>query len=213
MGAPVGQAGNGTAMRTAALGLWFGEDRQKLVSTVTEISRLTHQDPRSVAGGVAIALAANILSRDCRIGAVSFCNVVADAISGISPELSGLIRLLPDRMKTSDCLQFIATAGQASAEFASPIITPFVLPTVLASPHCILQHRDSWIDAVATAVSLGGDVDTLGAIVGALAGAILGVGGIPSNLLAEVQDLELIQVLATRYHTLIEQQSTGSPSQ
>src|SRR5690606_14702346 len=60
MGAPVGQAGNGTAMRTAGLGLWFGEDRRSLVSTVADISRLTHQDPRSVAGGVVVAMAANL---------------------------------------------------------------------------------------------------------------------------------------------------------
>lgn len=204
MGAPVGQAGNGTAMRTAALGLWFGSDRQSLVTTVADISRLTHQDPRSIAGGVAVALAANILASNHAVNAADLCNEISDAIGEINIELSNLMRELPDRVHSQDCKQFIAAAGQSSAEFAAPIVTPFVIPTVLASIYCIIQHRASWVDAVTSAVQFGGDVDTLGAIVGSLAGAIHGVGGIPPNLLANVQDSESIQVLATRYYSLIE---------
>jgi ADP-ribosylglycohydrolase len=52
-GAPVGQAGNGTAMRTAALGLYFVADSEYLAEGVADVSRITHQDPRSVAGGIA----------------------------------------------------------------------------------------------------------------------------------------------------------------
>ena len=161
-------------MRTAAIGLWFGDDRQSLVSTVTDVSRLTHQDPRSIAGGVAIALAANLLARDHTMDASDLCNEIADEIGAIDMELSHLMRSLPHQVNSPDCKQFIAAAGQPSAEFATPIITPFVIPTVLASIYCIIQHRTSWADAVTSAVQFGGDVDTLGAIVGALSGAIHG---------------------------------------
>ena len=106
-------------------------------------------------------------------------------------------------MKSVGCKQFIAGAGQASPEFRSPIITPFVIPTVLASIYSIVRHRDSWADAVVCAVQLGGDADTLGAIVGALAGAVHGIDAIPANLVDDVQDSESIQVLAARYHALI----------
>ena len=54
-GAPVGQAGNGTAMRTAVLGLFFLQHPERLPATVADISRITHQDARSVAGGIAVA--------------------------------------------------------------------------------------------------------------------------------------------------------------
>jgi len=210
MGAPVGQAGNGTAMRTAAIGLWFGSaERKLLISTVTDISRLTHQDPRSIAGGVAIALAANALSFDGKIAAVKLCDLLADATYEINTELSDLMRILPSRMESSDCKQFIAAAGQEAAEFESPIISPFVVPTVLASLYCIIRYRNSWVDAVTSAVQLGGDVDTLGAIVGALAGVIHGVDAIPANLVNDLQDSETIQVMAVRYHSLIEKCSTG----
>ncbi|MGB7323640.1 MAG: ADP-ribosylglycohydrolase family protein [Rubripirellula sp.] len=210
MGAPIGQAGNGTAMRTAAIGLWFGDDHPSLVSTVADISRLTHQDPRSIAGGVAIALAANILASDHSIGAADLCNALANSIAPIDTELADLIRTLPDRSHSPDCKQFIASAGQPSAEFVTPIISPFVIPTVLASIYCITQHPNSWVGAVTSAIQFGGDVDTLGAIVGALAGAIHGVDGIPPNLLADLQDAESIQILASRYHSLIENQLAGA---
>src|SRR3984893_16809153 len=57
-GAPVGQAGNGTAMRTAVVGLFFVNDPDRLPAVVADVSRITHHDPRSVAGGVAVAKAA-----------------------------------------------------------------------------------------------------------------------------------------------------------
>lgn len=204
MGAPVGQAGNGTAMRTAAVGLWFGDDLQTLVKTTADISRLTHQDSRSVAGGVVIALATNILASNHEISVRDLCNALADSINEINAELSGLLRDLPSRIGSAECRHFIAAAGQPSAEFAAPIISPFVVPTVLASIYCIVRHRSSWVDAVTSAVQFGGDVDTLGAIVGAMAGAIHGIDGIPANLVADLQDSETIQVLAARYRELIE---------
>ena len=203
MGAPVGQAGNGTAMRTAALGLWFGDDHQSLISVVAEISRLTHQDSRSIAGGVVIALAANHLSSTNDIAPNSFCNLLADACDDINSELAQLLRQLPSQFKTDDILDFLAFSGQPSPEFETPIISPFVIPTVLASIYCILLHPDSWIDAVTCAVSLGGDVDTLGAIVGGLAGSRHGFESIPSNLVESVQDSEAIQLLATKYYSAI----------
>ena len=94
---------NGTAMRTAALGLWFGDDRKSLVQTTADISQLTHQDPRGIAGGVAIALATNVLASDREVSAASLCDTLADSISGINTELAGLIGELPNRTQAADC--------------------------------------------------------------------------------------------------------------
>lgn len=202
MGAAVGQAGNGTAMRTAALGLWFDSD-ESLIPVVADISRITHQDSRSVAGGVAIAVAARQLVSADEIVPHSFCKVLADACRDINSEMADLLLQLPDHLDDEGVMDFIAHAGQQTPEFEKPIITPFVVPTVLASIYCMLIHPDSWIGAVTFAVRLGGDVDTLGAIVGALAGARNGIDSIPQNLIDCLQDSRDIQVLATRYHLAI----------
>ncbi len=210
MGAPVGQAGNGTAMRTAVLGLWYGDDMEALISVVADISRLTHQDPRSVAGGVVIAVAANHLAWNDEIVPQTFCELLARSCRPINAELADLLTALPKVIGNDNVLDFVAHAGQSSPEFHRPIISPFVVPTVLASIYCILTNPDSWIDAVTSAVRLGGDVDTLGAIVGALAGARHGMESIPRDLISSLKDSDDIRVLAVRYHALIHQRSSLS---
>lgn len=203
MGAPLGQAGNGTAMRTSVLGLLYSQRADALIDEVAQISKLTHTDPRSVAGGVGIAEAARCLMVDPEISPNDLCESVANAMESIHSEFAQLVRELADRHDSDSVRAFIAEAGQERAEFERPIITPFVIPTVLASIYCIITQTQSWGDAVTTAIRLGGDVDTLGAIVGSLAGIRHGLSGIPAHLVAGVQNSDYLQALAMRYHAAI----------
>ncbi len=203
MGAPPGQAGNGTAMRTAALGLWFGKDREALIASIAEVSRITHRDSRSVAGGVVVAVAAAELSREEILEPTAFCNLLAESCRDINSEFAALLEELPQQMKAGNAREFVAFAGQKTREFERPIISPFVIPTVLASVYCMLSHPDSWGDAVVAAIRMGGDVDTLGAITGGLAGARHGIEAIPPQLVHALQDNRRIQDLSARYHAAI----------
>jgi ADP-ribosyl-[dinitrogen reductase] hydrolase len=204
-GAPVGQAGNGTAMRTAVVGLFFIPDSSELVEKVADVSRITHHDPRSIAGGVAIAKAVQLLVTTLWQSPLEFCEQIAESVRAIEPTFSAMIAKLPEWMAgpPSEIFPRIAASGQSTPEFDLPIITPFVIPTVLASLWSVCLHPDSWPHAVAHAIRLGGDVDTLGAIVGALLGAKLGVAAIPEHLQEAVVDSERIRILAIRYHALV----------
>jgi len=209
-GAPAGQAGNGTAMRTAVLGLFFLREADRLPAVVADISRITHHDPRSVAGGVAIAKAAQLLTNDVH-SPERFCQEIAEATEVYEPPFAGMVRELPSLLMKSreTTLRHIAWSGMARPEFDKPIITPFVIPTVLAALWCVLQNLDSWSKAVTMAIGLGGDVDTLGAIVGALMGTKLGMAGIPGHLVETVLNVEEIRSLAVRYHALVAWRMTG----
>jgi ADP-ribosylglycohydrolase len=204
-GAAVGQAGNGTAMRTAVLGLFFLDEPERLPAAVADVSKITHHDPRSIAGGVAIAKAAQLLASDRADSPLTFCAAIAEAMEPLEPSFAASVQALPTLLdKTTDeAVQSIAWAAMASPEFERPIITPFVVPTVLASLWCLLRHPDSWSRAVTKALRLGGDVDTLGAIVGALAGISLGVSAIPRHLADNVLGSERLRTLAARYHALV----------
>ena len=204
-GAPVGQAGNGTAMRTAVLGLYFLRDPERLPAAVADVSRITHQDPRSVAGGIAIAKAAQLLATLDTVDEVSFCGAIADAIRPYEAAFADLIESLPSRLREDrdTALHAIAWAGSLKPEFSRPIITPFVVPTVLAALWAVLQHQSSWPDAVCAAIHLGGDVDTLGAIVGALAGVRFGDSAIPANLASGVLGADRIKTLASKYYDVV----------
>jgi ADP-ribosylglycohydrolase len=201
-GAPVGQAGNGTAMRTAALGLYFLGDPESLPEAVADISRITHRDPRSVAGGVAIARAAQLLATLDAVDDHSFCGSIAEAIRPYEGTFAGLIEALPSRLREDRDTAFraIAWAGVSKPEFSRPVITPFVVPTVLAALWAVLRHPTSWARAVSEAIRLGGDVDTLGAIAGALAGARLGASAIPTHLASGVLESDRIHRLAAEYY-------------
>ncbi len=213
-GAPVGQAGNGTAMRTAVLGLYFLRDSERLPAAVADVSRITHQDPRSVAGGIAIAKAAQLLATLDEGDEVSFCGSIADAIRPYEATFADLIEGLPSRLREDreTALHAIAWAGSLKPEFSRPIITPFVIPTVLAALWAVLLHRSSWPDAVSEAIHLGGDVDTLGAIVGALAGVRLGASAIPANLASGVLGADRIKTLATEYYEVARLRPLGAES-
>jgi ADP-ribosylglycohydrolase len=203
-GAPVGQAGNGTAMRTAVLGLFFLNDPERLPPAVADVCRITHHDPRSVAGGVAVARAAQLLAAGHPATPGPFCAAVADAMTPYEEAFAESVRGLPRLLREGDAtaLPVLAWSGMTRPEFDEPIITPFVVPTVLAALWCLLRQPDSWPGAVSSAIRLGGDVDTLGAIVGALLGARLGLEAIPPHLVAGVRHSRRLQALAARYHAL-----------
>jgi ADP-ribosyl-[dinitrogen reductase] hydrolase len=204
-GAPEGQAGNGTAMRTAVLGLFFLGEPAQLPAAAADVSRITHRDPRSIAGGVAIAKAAQLLANDDPVAPTAFCTAIAGAMAPYHREFADHVRCLHELvgMDAEEALPKIAWAGMDRPEFKQPIITPFVIPSVLASLWCVLRSPDSWSEAVARAIRLGGDVDTLGAIVGALAGTKLGVAAIPRQLVESVLDSEKLQALAVRYYATV----------
>lgn len=199
-GAPPGRAGNGTAMRTVFLGLCFASHPERLVDEVATVCRITHQDPRSVAGGVGVGVAqlAHSLAFHPERSSSEHLAAVHDAMSNIHNEfaeailkLNRLIGSTPEQVAP-----LLAWSDDSEIQLEQPIITPFIIPTVLASIWSVLTYSDSWGDSVYHAISLGGDVDTLGAIVGALMGAYLGTTAIPTRLIETVQSAEEIHVLA-----------------
>src|SRR5262249_28385728 len=135
----------------------------------------------------------------------SFCEEVAGSVEAHEGSLAGMIRGLPGLLSEAPerAVETIARSGVEGWEFDAPIITPFVIPTVLRALWCVLRRRDSGPQAVSPAIGLGGDVDTLGAIVGALMGAKLGLVAIPRHLVETVVDSERLQGLALRYHALV----------
>jgi ADP-ribosylglycohydrolase len=210
-GAPPGQAGNGTAMRTAALGLFFLSRRGDLPEAVAQVSRITHQDPRSIAGGVAVASAARLLAAQPGLDADPLCRAVAADMRPFHPAFAELVAGLPAQLASDAAvLDYVAWSGGEAREFEQVIITPYVVPTVLAALWAVTRHPASWPEATAAAIGLGGDVDTLGAIVGGLMGARLGIGSVPDHLVAGLLDTGRLRELAIRYAGVIERQGTAT---
>ncbi len=191
-GAEAGRAGNGAAMRAAPLGLYLhaaepAELRAKVVST----SRITHTDPRAQAGAVAVAaaVASNVTAES--IDREHLCGLLVEHTGAVDAGFATHMERLPRWLDAAeeDALAEIRCAGLAAgAQPDWPGISPFVIPTVLVSLYAFMRTPSDWREAVRFVIAAGGDVDTTGAITGAIAGAFLGEGALPQDLARQVND-------------------------
>ncbi len=159
-------AGNGSLMRAAAGAVFFAPlGREQTMAAGQLLSAVTHYDP--------LAQWAVALQHE----------LVRLAIAGADPlaHLPQLLESLPDDVR---------------AVYA-PLLDPAWSPEqpgpqngtamgALAQAVWAVRHHHSFEDAVTAVVDLGNDTDSVGAVTGTLAGAIHGLGAIPSRWLTYV---------------------------
>jgi len=172
----VRSAGNGAAMRAPIIGAWY-EDPERVAAFVAASTAITHRDPRAHDGALAIALAAR---RATWCGDPDPAGVLADIRARVTCR---------DLLAALDRVEAALALDREPRELAIELglargVTGYVLHTV---PMCLYAWLRSPRDvrrAVTAVIELGGDADTTGAIVGALAGASVGDAGLPADWLA-----------------------------
>ncbi len=186
-GTPPPSAGNGSAMRAAPIGLFFFNDPQALIQAAHDQGRITHKDPRCSAGAVAISGAVSLVLQNKHIHVDSFISMLSDWLGMIEPGFSSELTKLNQwiTMPPDEAVTHISKAGLA-ADYVDEDgwrgISPFVVSSVLWSLYSFLRSPDDYLATICTAISAGGDVDTTAAMAGAISGAYLGLGAIPSYL-------------------------------
>jgi ADP-ribosyl-[dinitrogen reductase] hydrolase len=168
-----GVAGNGSVMRCAPIAMRFRSDRHRLRSFSLDVSRITHADPRATWGSVALNQAiAHLLNGG------SIDDLVAAAVTDV------------DEPRVVQAIRAAQTLG-----FEDVPSDGFVLDTLTASFWSSL-HRDSAEEAIVTAVSMGLDTDTTGAVTGAIVGAAYGIDAIPSRWRSVIHHHDEIETLS-----------------
>ena len=157
-------AGNGSLKRSAALGLLHVRNLDGLGEAAAANSRITHSDPRSVGGCIALATAVALLVRAGKDGE----EAVSRAASA-GGETSDEVRAAIERGASKRPEQIDPGKG-------------FVLST-LELVFSALCSAATFEQGVAAAVARGGDAAANGAVAGALLGAKLGKGQIPERWL------------------------------
>ncbi|QQE13473.1 ADP-ribosylglycohydrolase family protein [Planctomycetota bacterium] len=178
----VKSAGNGPAMRSALLGI-LAQDNTHLQKLVTASTLTTHTDPRALQGALLIATATHILTNNTQNLPESI-----ELLEELMPLASD--KELSDNLSKA---QQHLSQNQYPEEYAKSIgqdngISGYINHTVPVALYCWLYHRNDFRAAVEAAIHLGGDTDTVAAIVGALAGTECGIDAIPEqwiNNLAE----------------------------
>jgi ADP-ribosyl-[dinitrogen reductase] hydrolase len=196
-------AGNGPAMRTAIIGAFFADDSAKLRKFVAAATRITHTDPRAETAALAVAEAAAWIVRGNE-NIETFLHRLADC--GDNPEWK----------KICHHLSTAYFANKSISEFCSSLgldrgVTGYAFHSVPVALYAWLRHPKNFKLALSETLDCGGDTDSTGAIVGALAGAGAGVESIPKEWMANILEwprtLSLMHRLATRLEQPTEKSS------
>jgi ADP-ribosylglycohydrolase len=192
-GTPPPDAGNGSAMRAAPVGLLFFDDTERLLQVAHDQGRITHQDTRCSAGAVAIAGAVALVLRGVSPEYPDFREQLARWVRSFDGVLANGIERLGEwvLMEPEQAVQDIAYVGVAP-EYAGQMrgISGFVTSSVLWSLYAFLRSPGDYWETVCTAIAAGGDVDTTAAMAGAISGVYNGLEGIPTHYALRVTDMQ-----------------------
>ena len=189
-GTPPPYAGNGAAIRAGPIGVLFRGDPLAMRRVAIEQALVTHREPLCAAGAVAIAAAVRLAATEEANAETALASVGAlatevDARFGAAFDTLGELLSLPPA----------AAAERLRAARLDPLGPPptgglsiHVVPTVIWSLYSVWRHPSSWREALGTAIGIGGDTDSTGAMAGAIVGARLGAGALPAALLAQLHD-------------------------
>jgi ADP-ribosylglycohydrolase len=209
-------AGIGAAMRIAPVPLYFGEEREALFRSAMAASLMTHRDIRSLSGALAVAhairrliagqardpslllwVAADLAKEEKRIAA-DYANLViklnkhGGSLSRALAHAESLLDAPRERVLAALVDEANRHGAEPSCKRPTQGFPPACIPTCLY----LLVTTDSFEEAVTDVVNLGGDADTAGAILGAMAGAYYGVEAIPKRWLDGLQNRDGIEARA-----------------
>ncbi|WP_224242460.1 ADP-ribosylglycohydrolase family protein [Hyalangium gracile] len=194
--------GCGANMRVAPIGLYY-EDLDTVAEVARDSSRLTHGHPAALEGSAAAALLVALALRDTPPGQMHA--EVMRRCGGRSPDFDACFSRVPallhlppeqvliDREKGPHALGEGWVAEEA----------------VACALYCFWRHPDDFRAAVLEAVNTDGDSDSLATITGSIAGARLGLGGIPPEWTRDVERSTELLALGER---LAEARLPGPPS-
>lgn len=177
-----GSYGNGSAMRIAPLGCVYYDMPDRIRPAAEDCSRITHAHPLGMEGGViqawAVAMVVGTDPRDV-IDPLAF----VDTLLKVTDKAEYVTRLesikeFLRRDEPPGPFEVIDALGNDIRAFTA----------VPAAIYSFLRNWRSFEEAVVYGVNLGGDTDTIGAMAGALAGGLYGVGAIPERWSKALED-------------------------
>jgi ADP-ribosylglycohydrolase len=212
-------AGIGAAMRIAPVALYFdrGEvDSRCLFDSVMAASLMTHRDIRSLSGAFLVVHSVRRMADDAsrepsllfRLAADvarserEIVNRFKDCVVGLdrhSHSMSQAVANTESLLELSRDRALSALVEEANKHGAEPVcrratmgFPPACIPTCLF----MLLTTESFEEALTEVINLGGDTDTAGAILGAIAGTHYGVDAIPRRWLDGLQNRDGIEARA-----------------
>lgn len=185
-----GSFGNGGAMRAPVVGLFYVSRRDELADAARVSASVTHAHPLAMEGAVLVATA-----------------------TALAAGASRPLEILQATAAHSKLEPFVTRLGIAMAwlqsgyEPATPEVSRRLGNGIAASESCVtaiyiaLRFMErSFEDMQGFVAGCGGDVDTIGAMAGAVWGAANGAASLPSDKLAKLEQRARLVRLAAALH-------------
>lgn len=185
-----GSYGNGAAMRAPVLALFFAGDQDKVIASAQRSARITHAHPLGIEGAVLIALATHAMLEE-RSAAQVLDLLQSECSSPQFTKLLTTIRSWIDTGKEPDPREVATKLGNGISALTS-------CPTAL---YVAIRHlKTSFEEMMDFIIACRGDVDTIGAMAGALWGVVNGANRLPQVRLEARGTLMAISVRIFERH-------------
>jgi poly(ADP-ribose) glycohydrolase ARH3 len=180
---PGGSFGNGAAMRAPVIGLFYAGRHDELVEAARLSAEITHAHALGIEGAVLLACAAADAVRSKPAD-----RIVADSAAHCKhTEFTSRLELAASWLHEDnppDAGKVVRHLGNGIAAYESCVTALFIGLSFL---------EKSFEDMLAFTIRCGGDVDTIGAMAGAVWGASRGSQSLPRERLERLEDRERIE--------------------
>lgn len=194
------RASNGASMRVVPAALAAGGRIGGAVELARRSALVTHTHPGAVAGACVVAAAVAWALRHPAGDPVDPAHLVA-ALRAVSDDI-----VLDVRLEEAAMLWEGGDAAEIAARLGTGILASEAVPAAVCA---FLSHPYSFPEAITLAVSLGGDTDTIAAMTGGIAGALLGESAIPTEWVARAEAAARVRRLADGLFSLADQRPAG----
>jgi len=189
---PNGSFGNGGAMRAPVVGLAYVRDLKRVPQAAADSAQITHAHPLGMEGAVLIALATAHALRDTPgEAALAQLKRACTQPAMVEPLTQAQLWLAEQSEPEPD--EVAATLGHGIIAAESCVTAVYLAHRHMHAPFETLQ---------AFVHACGGDVDTIGAMAGAIWGAARGAEHLDEAKLARLEDRARIDSLAEQLHEL-----------
>ena len=198
--------GCGAAMRAAPIGLYFWDDVDAMVRISAAQSSLTHRHPTGIASSVAAAAPVAFVLREKTLdGMLAFTRACVEKLDTKLLIEVGCSQALAEEIGNREMLAALdateAALDKETDDVCSLLGGAWIGEEAVATAlWCVLKTKGDFREAVLRGANSSGDSDSIACIAGSVAGALMGIAGIPSDWVARVEKTADLDGLATALH-------------
>ncbi|MFX0090377.1 MAG: ADP-ribosylglycohydrolase family protein [Candidatus Hodarchaeota archaeon] len=192
-----GSFGNGAAMRITPLGL-FLYDSSDLYEKVRRSAIVTHAHPLGIEGAALLARAIALV-----VPRVPEEEGDANEWTGFLDEIHNFVQTEEYNQQIQQIKKLLAEKASLKSAARKLGTNVTALQSVPFSIFAFLKNPYSFDKCLFDSVLVGGDRDTIGAMVGGLLGAHLGIEAIPMKWREKLENRQIIEALANKLVELL----------